>query len=245
MSSRKLRHYFEAQTIKFLTNQPLNDIFGNRDNSGRVSKWVMELSEYNVDFEKRSTIKSHVLANFIAEWIESGLSTDGIVPEAPWLVYCDGAWGNTGARASAILISPSVIKLCYATRLQFHSEEDKCTNNIAEYEGILFGLCKLRAIGVEICTLCTYSKVVVGQIEKECIARDPTLNRYLALVRRMDNYFDGFTVEYIERTKNVEANELAKDAAHNTSLPADVFFQVISDASIKIVEAEPKVINLI
>jgi hypothetical protein len=27
MSARKLRHYFEAHTIKVLTNQTLNDIF--------------------------------------------------------------------------------------------------------------------------------------------------------------------------------------------------------------------------
>jgi hypothetical protein len=56
MSSRKLQHYFEAHTIKVLTNQPMNDIFGNRDSSKRISKWAMELSEYVVDFKKRSTI---------------------------------------------------------------------------------------------------------------------------------------------------------------------------------------------
>jgi hypothetical protein len=56
MSSQKLRHYFEAHTIKVLTNQPMNDIFGNRDSSKRISKWAMELSEYIVDFKKRSTI---------------------------------------------------------------------------------------------------------------------------------------------------------------------------------------------
>jgi hypothetical protein len=38
----------------------------------------------------------------------------------------------------------------------------------------------------------------MGQIEKECIAREPTLERYLALVRRMENYFTGFTMEYIK-----------------------------------------------
>jgi hypothetical protein len=67
MSARKLRHYFEAHTIKVLTNQPLHDIFSNRDSSGRISKWAMELSEYVVDFEKRSTIKSQILADFVAE----------------------------------------------------------------------------------------------------------------------------------------------------------------------------------
>jgi ribonuclease HI len=63
---RKLWHYFEAHTIKVLTNQPLNKIFGNRDSSDRISKWAMELSEYVIDFEKHSAIKSQILADFIA-----------------------------------------------------------------------------------------------------------------------------------------------------------------------------------
>jgi diketogulonate reductase-like aldo/keto reductase len=41
MRARKLHHYFELHAIKVLTNQPLNDIFGNRDSSVRISKWVM------------------------------------------------------------------------------------------------------------------------------------------------------------------------------------------------------------
>jgi hypothetical protein len=72
-----------------------------------------------------------------------------------------------------------------------------------------------------------------------------TLERYLALVRRMENHFNGYTVEYIERSKNSEADELAMAAARNTPLPTDVFFHVVSDALIKTVELEPRVINLI
>jgi hypothetical protein len=52
-------------------------------------------------------------------------------------------------------------------------------------------------------------------------------------------------VEYIERSKNSEAGELANVVACNTPLHVDAFFQVVLDASIKIVEPEPKVINLI
>jgi ribonuclease HI len=48
----------------------------------------------------------------------------------------------------AVLISPSRIKLCYAARLKFTNEADKCTNNITEYDAVLLGLCKLRAIRV-------------------------------------------------------------------------------------------------
>jgi hypothetical protein len=61
----------------------------------------------------------------------------------------------------------------------------------------------------------------------------------------MESYFKGFTVEYIEWTKNTEADELAKATVYNTPLPTDIFLQVMSDASIKIVEPEPKVINII
>jgi ribonuclease HI len=203
------------------------------------------MSEYVVDFERRNVIKSQILVDFVAEWTEPSSLTDDVIPKASWLVYCDGAWGNAGAEAAAILVSPSGIKLRYTTRLQFHNEADKCTNNIAECEGILLGLHKLRAIIVQICTLRTDSKVVVDQIEKECNTREPTLERYLTLVKRMECYFKGITVEYIERTKNSEADELVKAVTRNTPLLTNVFFQVILDMSIKTVKMEPKVFNLI
>jgi ABC-type transport system involved in Fe-S cluster assembly fused permease/ATPase subunit len=38
MSAHKLWHYFKAHTIKVLTNQPLNNIFGNIVSFGRTSK---------------------------------------------------------------------------------------------------------------------------------------------------------------------------------------------------------------
>jgi hypothetical protein len=40
----------------------------------------------------------------------------------------------------------------------------------------------------------------------------------------MENYFKGFTVEYIQRTKNIEPDELAKATARKKVLPPDVFF---------------------
>jgi hypothetical protein len=58
MSARKLQQYFEAHTIRVLTDQPLHDIFRKRDSSERIGKWATKLSEYIVDFEKRSAIKS-------------------------------------------------------------------------------------------------------------------------------------------------------------------------------------------
>jgi hypothetical protein len=53
----------------------------------------MELSEHLVDFEKRSAIKSQVLADFIADWTEPSGYTEGMVVKTPWQVYYDGTWG--------------------------------------------------------------------------------------------------------------------------------------------------------
>jgi hypothetical protein len=61
----------------------------------------------------------------------------------------------------------------------------------------------------------------------------------------MKNYFKGFTVEYIERSKNSEAYELVKATTRNMPWLADIFFHVIEDASFKTVELEPRMINLI
>jgi hypothetical protein len=104
VSARKLGYYFGAHTIRVLRNQPLHDIFGNRDNSGRINKWVAELSEYLVDFEKRNAIKSQILVDFVAEWMEPQSEADDTAQESPWLLYCDGAWGNTRAGAATILV---------------------------------------------------------------------------------------------------------------------------------------------
>jgi hypothetical protein len=141
MSAWKLRHYFKAHTIKVLTNQSLNNIFSNRDSSGRINKWAMELSEHIIDFEKQSAIKSQILADFVAEWTELGSTTEDAVPKSPWVVYCDEAWRSVGVGEAAILISPSGIKLHYAAKLQLKNKASKYTNNIAEYEAILLGHC--------------------------------------------------------------------------------------------------------
>jgi hypothetical protein len=118
-------------------------------------------------------------------------------------------------------------------------------NNIAEYEAILLGLHKLRTFEVQTCVLTTDSKVVSSQMEKECIAREPTLKKYLAHVRRMENNFEGFTIEHIKRSQNFEADELVKVVAPNTPLATDVFFQVTKVASVKMVKSEPILINVI
>jgi ribonuclease HI len=104
-----------------------------------------------------------------------------------WTVFCDGLWGTFGAGAAAILISPSKIKTCYAARLEFNY-----TNNIAEYEALLLGLWKLKAVGIRRAILKSDSQVITGHVGKSSKARDSKLEKYLDTVQRMEASSKGF-----------------------------------------------------
>jgi hypothetical protein len=56
MASRKLRHYFQACHIIVPSPQPLKDIMRNREATGRIGKWVAELSEFTINYVHRSSI---------------------------------------------------------------------------------------------------------------------------------------------------------------------------------------------
>ena len=73
MASWKLRHYFQECSITVASGVPLNDIINNRDGTGRISKWAIELLPFDITYKPRRAIKSQVLADFVAEWTEAEL----------------------------------------------------------------------------------------------------------------------------------------------------------------------------
>jgi hypothetical protein len=58
ITTRKLRHYFNAYNILVVSDFPLVDILHNRDATGRISKWAVELGALILDFKPRTTIES-------------------------------------------------------------------------------------------------------------------------------------------------------------------------------------------
>ena len=142
-AARKLKHYFQAHKIRVPTNHPLKEVLQSCRSSGRLGKWAVELSQHFIEFEKETSIKSQVLADFVADWTPSqNLSKEKRQPE--WIIHYDGTWGFAGAGVAAIITSLSRVKMRYTARLEF-----QCTNNIAEYEAVLLGLRKARAMGIQ------------------------------------------------------------------------------------------------
>jgi ribonuclease HI len=220
VASRKLRYYFQAYHIIVPSSQPPKDIMRNREATGRIEKWAMELNEFSIDYVHRSSIQSQALANFIADWTPGAQEEETNKDADAWTVFCDGSWGTFGARAAAVLIAPSKVKTCYAARLDF-----SCTNNIAKYEALLLGLPKLRAMGIRRAILKTDSQVISDHIDKSSKARDPKLEKYLDTVRRLEASFEGFSIKNIPRGENKHADMLAKSAAQGLPLPSEVFLK--------------------
>ena len=50
---------------------PLGDILHNRDATGRISKWAIELGALELKFKPRIAIKSQAPVDFLAEWREN------------------------------------------------------------------------------------------------------------------------------------------------------------------------------
>jgi ribonuclease HI len=232
MASHRLRHYFEAFKVWVTSDRGLGKLFRNPEASVWIAKWAAELSGYHITFEPRTTIKSQVLADFIIDWTGPITQPDGPT-EKVWTIHCDGAWCHAGAGTAAFITSPTGVKHRYAAGLSFALESDRCTNNVAEYEVVILGLRKLRALGVTTCIIKTDSKVVGGQVKKDYAAKDPALMQYLTAVRSLERQFKGFTLQHVDRAKNEEADALAKAAARGEALPSDVFYHVIGMPAVR------------
>jgi hypothetical protein len=102
ITSRKLRHYFQAHKIVVPSSFPLGEIIRNRDANDRIVKWPVELGEFEIEFCPRQAIKSQILADFVSEWTEIQMPPPKERPEH-WIMYFDGALNLEGEGAECSL----------------------------------------------------------------------------------------------------------------------------------------------
>ena len=65
MASRKLKQYFFGHPITVVSSAPLGDISQNREATGRVAKWAIELGPHSLKYMPQTAIKSQALVDFI------------------------------------------------------------------------------------------------------------------------------------------------------------------------------------
>jgi hypothetical protein len=68
IAKRKLRHYFGSHSVTVVFSFPLGEVIQNKEATGMISKWTLELMGQRITYVLQTAIKSQVLTDFIAEW---------------------------------------------------------------------------------------------------------------------------------------------------------------------------------
>ena len=76
MASRKLKQYFKGHPITEVSSVPLGDIIQNREATGRVAKYAIELGPHGLKYMPQTAIKSQALVDFINDWTELQIPED-------------------------------------------------------------------------------------------------------------------------------------------------------------------------
>ena len=114
----KLCHYFEAHPVTVVLSFPLGEIVHNREVTGRIAKWSVELIGEALTYAPCKAVKSQVLADFIAEWTDTQLPPPYIQAEC-WIMYFDGSVIKTDAGAGLFFVSTLGVHMRYVVRLHF------------------------------------------------------------------------------------------------------------------------------
>ncbi|GAV65070.1 RVT_3 domain-containing protein [Cephalotus follicularis] len=167
--------YFQSHIIKVLTDKPLRQVLAKPDTSGRLVKWSIELGEYDVKFEARPAIKSHVLTNFVGdntltECMEEDSSED---EKGLWKLSTDGLSCISGSGVGLVLTSQDGWTLEYALRFGF-----KATNNESEWEALIAGLTIAKHLQVQKIEASSDSQLVVGLVSGEYEVREESMAKY-------------------------------------------------------------------
>jgi ribonuclease HI len=143
-------------------------------------------------------------------------------------MFFDGSLMKTGAGAGLLFISPLGKHLRYVLRLHFPA-----SNNVAEYEALVNGLCIAIELGVRRLDAHGDSQLVIDQVMKNSHCRDPKMEAYCNEVRRLEDKFYGLELNHVARRYNKTADELAKIASGRTMVPPDVFSRDLHQPSVK------------
>ena len=77
LASRKLCHYFQAHRITVVTGYCLERTLRNREATGRITEWALELSEFDLHFVNSQAVKRAALVDFVAEWTSTPVAEEG------------------------------------------------------------------------------------------------------------------------------------------------------------------------
>jgi len=103
-SCTKLRHYLlsaectvvsKADVIKHMLSMPILN--------GRVGKWIIALSEFDLRYESAKAVKGQVITDFITQHHKLSI---GYVELIPWILFFDRSSCKQGGGIGIVIVSP-------------------------------------------------------------------------------------------------------------------------------------------
>ncbi|PKI77267.1 hypothetical protein CRG98_002336, partial [Punica granatum] len=145
----RLQQYTLYHTIRLLSKaDPLKYLVDSPSSMRNVAKWRCQLTEYDIEYVPRTSVKGQAIADHLAEFpiedntpINLDFPNEGILQVdeeedgTAWKMYFDSAVNSTGSGIGAVLISPDGRYYPIAAKVHF-----PCTNNVAEYKAWILRL---------------------------------------------------------------------------------------------------------
>ena len=191
MASHKLRHYFQECSSTVASEVPLNDIINNRDATGRIAKWAIELLPFEITYKPCRAIKSQVLVDFVAEWTEAELPKEyGMYSNC--VMHFDGSKMLAELGAGVVLTSPTGDTVRYVLQI-LHTD----SNNAAEYKALLHGLRMTVSMGIQCLEVHEDSKLAISQINGDFNTKDSNMVAYRNVVLKISARFEGLEFHHV------------------------------------------------
>ncbi|GAA0169007.1 hypothetical protein LIER_23579 [Lithospermum erythrorhizon] len=194
-----------------------------------MTTWAIQLSEFDISYVPRTSIKAQALVDFVIECTEptphviSGPGNGELGREKPeWVMLVDGARNEKGSGVGILLQGSEGVTMEYALRFTIRT-----MNNEAEYEALIAGLAIAKSLGINRIFVKGDSKLVIDQVKGACGVKHEPLVKYHAKVVQLAKGFELIIFEHILQTQNDEANHLSRLATtYYDELPGRVYVDI-------------------
>jgi len=187
-SARRLCHYFQSFTVIVMTDLPIRKVLQKPNVVGRMVRWAVELSEFDVQYESRGLIKGQIYVDFVVELSSAATHQEGA--GSRWVLSVDGSSNQQGSGGGVILEGPDGLLIEQALQFAF-----KASNNQAEYEALIAGMLLAKEMGAKGLLVKSDSLLVTGQVTGEYQAKDPQMATYLEYVQVLKESFEVFELK--------------------------------------------------